>query len=140
MAANTFQCTLITPEAKVLDEAVTAAVVPLWDGQMGFLPSRAPIVGQLGVGELRVDTAGGSKSFLIDDGFAQMLENRLTILAAKATPADKVNEAEIQAELAEANARKTEGLVGPDLEKVRNDRQKAAARLRTARSMKTGSR
>ena len=57
MAANSFQCRLITPTAKVLDEAVVYASVPAWDGLMGVLPNRAPIVAKLGLGELRLQFA-----------------------------------------------------------------------------------
>lgn len=108
MAAKTFQCRLITPTAKVLDEPVTYASVPAWDGLFGVLPGRAPIVAKLGVGELRLDfpdtkgAAGGSRSFVIDEGFAQMVGDRLTILANQAVPVESLVEADAKADLAKA--------------------------------------
>ncbi len=73
MAAKSFRCRLITPVAQVLDEQVVSAVIPAWDGLMGFLPDRAPIVAKLGLGELSLEFAdskgkGGSRSFLVEDG------------------------------------------------------------------------
>ena len=85
--AKTFRCRLITPVAQVLDEQVVHAYVPAWDGYFGVLVDRAPIVAKLGKGELRQDYPGGaaSKSFQVEDGFVQMINNRLTVLATKAT-------------------------------------------------------
>jgi F-type H+-transporting ATPase subunit epsilon len=143
MANSTFRCRLITREALVLDEQATAAVVPAWDGLMGVLPGRAPIVAQLGSGELRLDfpdsgsAKGGSRAFFVDDGFVQMVNNELTVLAVTAVPAESMNESEAQAEVAELAARKTDGLPQAEKDRIRDKQQRAAAKLRTARSFKT---
>lgn len=111
MSAQTFQCRLITPTAKVLDEPVKYASVPAWDGLFGVLPNRGAIVAKLGLGELRLDfpdtaqAAGGSRSFLVEDGFVQMVNNRLTILASRAIPTETISLSDAQAEVAEADAR-----------------------------------
>lgn len=142
MATTSFRCRLITPEAVVLDDQAVSAVVPLWDGLMGFLPHRAALVGQLGMGELTIDFAdsgqakGGARAFFIDDGFVQMLDNQLTILAAQAIGADKLTESQAQADLQAANAASTDGLSGPELERVQKQRRRAEAKLRAARSFK----
>lgn len=141
MAESTFQCKLITPEAKVLDEPVTYASVPAWDGLFGVLPNRAPIVAKLGLGELRLDfpgasgARGGSRSFLVEDGFVQMVNNRLTILAAKAIPTESITASDAKAELAEADARTVpEGT--PDAkatkERLARDRRRAQLKVRLA--------
>ena len=44
---------LVTPESTLLDEPVEALRFPLYDGQIGILPGRAPLVGRLGYGELQ---------------------------------------------------------------------------------------
>ena len=53
--AATFRCTIVSPTNQLLDGEITYASIPLWDGLMGILPGRAPIVASLGTGELRVD-------------------------------------------------------------------------------------
>jgi F-type H+-transporting ATPase subunit epsilon len=112
VAAKTFQCRLITPMAQVLDEPVVYASVPAWDGLFGVLPGRAPIVAKLGVGELRLafpDTEksrGGERSFLVEDGFVQMVNDKLTVLASRAVPVENLEPGSAQAELAEAEARR----------------------------------
>lgn len=140
--ATTFRCKLITPEAQVLDEAATAAVVPCWDGLLGVLPGRAPMVMQLGTGQLRIQfpdkgqAKGGSRAFFVDDGFVQMVENTLTILAAHATGAERLSEAEAQAELASVNARRTENMSAVELEQHTKDKKRAEAKLQAARTFK----
>ena len=142
MASKSFNCRVITPEAKILDEAVVQAVIPAWDGQMGFLVDRAPVVTKLGIGELRLDfpdsggSEGGSRSYFVEDGFAHMVGNNLTILAGAAIPEERLSEAEAQAELAEALARRTEDATPAEAEKIRRDRERAQAKVFMAKAFK----
>ncbi|HYE03378.1 MAG TPA: F0F1 ATP synthase subunit epsilon [Phycisphaerales bacterium] len=140
MAKNSFRTRLITPEAQVLDEPATYVQLPAHDGSMGFLPGRAPIVAKLGIGELRIDFAdqaaggkgqGGSRSFLVEEGFAHMVENTLTVLATRATPVESIVEQTAQAELAEAEARPLAQVTDPG-QRQRLTRQKEAARKKLA--------
>ncbi|MDX2132824.1 MAG: F0F1 ATP synthase subunit epsilon [Planctomycetota bacterium] len=92
MAKKSFVCTVVTPTASLVSGEVFYANVPAWDGQMGFLPGRAPILARLGKGELRLDFAdtqkfkGGTASYRIDGGFIKMADDKLVILAEKAEP------------------------------------------------------
>jgi F-type H+-transporting ATPase subunit epsilon len=138
LAAKTFHCRLITPLAKVLDEPVTYASVPAWDGLFGVLPDHAPLVARLGTGELKLEfpdregARGGSRSYLVEDGFVQMVNNRLTILAAKALPVEAINAAEAEAELQRLST--PEGGPRTAMHARRDkDREFARAKLRLAR-------
>jgi F-type H+-transporting ATPase subunit epsilon len=83
---------LVTPERQVIDDEVTYASVPAWDGLLGVAPQRAPLLVKLGDGPLRLDLASGlSQSFFVGGGFAQMKDNRLTLLTAEAVPADQID-------------------------------------------------
>jgi F-type H+-transporting ATPase subunit epsilon len=147
VAKTSFRCRLITPDAQVFDAKATAAIIPAWDGQMGVLPDRAPMVAKLGVGELRVDFppsdnpkegGGGSRAYYVEGGFAHMVKNELTLLASKAIPAEALTESDAQAELAEAMARNTDTTTDAgQVERIRQDRRRAEAKLRTARSFKS---
>ena len=136
--ANTFRCRLITPEAQVLDQAATSAVIPVWDGMIGVLANRAPMVMELGSGELRLDLDGPAKtrSFFVSDGFVQMLNNSLTILAASAVDASTLTEAAAQAELNAVEARQSGKLTDDEHEQLKKDKARAEAKLRVARSLK----
>jgi F-type H+-transporting ATPase subunit epsilon len=102
--AQTFSCTLVTPEEQMLDEQVTYASIPAHDGLIGLEPKRAPLLVKLGDGVLRLDfEEGGSRWFYIGGGFAQMKDDKLSLLADQAIAAEDINRQDTEAELAEAN-------------------------------------
>jgi len=104
--AETFRCTLVTPEKQVLDEQVTYASIPAWDGQIGLMHQRAPLLVKLGDGLLRLDVpTGGAKWFFIGGGFAQMKDDKLSIVTGEAAAPEEVVVADAQAALKEAEAR-----------------------------------
>lgn len=143
MATKTFRCRVVTPAASVLDEDVTYASVPAWDGSFGVLTDRAPILARLGVGELRLEfpdvakVEGGQRSFLVEGGFVQMLNNQLTVLAERAIPAESLTLSEAEAEL-----RAVESKVIPEgtpdrvakVDELQKDRQRARVKVQMART------
>ena len=118
---DTFQCSVITPERKVLECDATFVAFPAHDGEMGVLNRRAPIVCKLGIGVLRVETPDQSRPdvrrdegateivkhmLFVDGGFAHVVENRLTILTQQAREADEIEAAAGEKALIEARAMK----------------------------------
>jgi len=127
LASKTCRCRIVTPTARIMDEDVVAASIPAWDGSMGFMVDRAPILTRLGVGELTLDfpaqgSGGGSRSYVVAGGFAQMVDNRLTILAENAIPTETIAVSEVEAEL-----RSLENQPGPAA-----DAKRALARAKIA--------
>lgn len=105
MASNqTFQLSVITPERAVLETAATFVAFPAYDGEVGILHDRAPLLYKLGIGELRAETPSGKHRFFIDGGFAQMVDNRLTILTEQARPAEEIDKGAAVKALAAAEA------------------------------------
>jgi F-type H+-transporting ATPase subunit epsilon len=104
MATNTFHTSVITPERAVLEADAISVVFPAHDGEVGILKNHAPLLYKLGVGVLRVKTAEGEQSFFVDGGFAQMVENRLTLLTEQARPVAEVNRAAAERAREEARA------------------------------------
>jgi F-type H+-transporting ATPase subunit epsilon len=101
-----FQCVVVTPEEQALEETASQVILPAWDGEIGILTSRAPLLVKLGVGVLRVDLASGpSRKFVIDGGIAQMKDDRLTILTNQALAPEDIDPATARAQYAEAEAR-----------------------------------
>jgi F-type H+-transporting ATPase subunit epsilon len=137
-----FQCTLVTPEQQLFDETVTQAILPAHDGQVGILTDRAPLLVRLGTGALRIDVAGGPgaqggqggqagqrRYFFVDGGFAQMKDNRLSILSTDAAPASALSADTARAEYAEAEARR------PTDAKTATERQHQMARARAKQAL-----
>jgi len=81
-----FKCVVVTPEQQLLDESLTQAIIPAYDGLLGILTDRASLLAKLGKGPLRLDLASGQRrTYEITGGIAQMKDNRLTILTRGAT-------------------------------------------------------
>src|SRR4029077_12353755 len=90
---------LVTPETTLLDEPVEALRFPLFDGQIGILPGRAPLVGRLGYGELRITTAAGTQSYFVDGGFVQVMQGVVSLLTNRAQVASSLDLKQAEDEL-----------------------------------------
>lgn len=89
--AKSFTCSLVTPERSVLQTDATYADLPAHDGQMGVMAGRAAMLVKLGIGKLTLEPAEGPKQqFVLDGGFAQMSENKLTLLCERAYTTDEI--------------------------------------------------
>jgi F-type H+-transporting ATPase subunit epsilon len=106
IAPTELRLVLVTPETTLLDQMVRSIQFPLYDGQIGVLPGRAPLVGRLGLGELKFTSAQGEGRYFIDGGFAQIKGQVVSILTHKAVAVDKINPASAQQELDAATALK----------------------------------
>ncbi|MEM1177241.1 MAG: ATP synthase F1 subunit epsilon [Acidobacteriota bacterium] len=105
MAEDTFQCSIVTPERAVLEtEAATFVSIPAHDGEIGFLAGRAPLLCQLGIGVLRVEMGQEVEVFYVDRGFAQMAENKLTVLTEQARRPAELDRAELEQSLKSAES------------------------------------
>ncbi len=104
IAATELRLVLVTPETTLLDQSVRSIKLPLFDGSMGVLPGRAPVVGRLGRGELKFETSEGSKSYFIDGGFIQIKGSVVTLLTNRAVGAADIDAAAAQRALDAAKA------------------------------------
>jgi F-type H+-transporting ATPase subunit epsilon len=89
-AAKSLKVVVVTPEKAVLDEAADMVILPMIDGELGVLPNRAPIIGRLGAGELRLKSGSAVKRLFVEAGFVQVRSNVVTVLTAKAEDAAKI--------------------------------------------------
>jgi F-type H+-transporting ATPase subunit epsilon len=127
MAKNeTFHCSVITPERAVLETEATFVAFPAWDGEVGILHDRAPLLYKMGTGELRVESPEGNHTLFVDGGFAQMVENRLTLLTEQARPAAEIDRA--TADRAREEARSLPAAAG-DTEIAARQRAQQRARV-----------
>jgi F-type H+-transporting ATPase subunit epsilon len=106
VAAQNLQLVLVTPEKTLLDEPVDGLRFPLFDGQIGIRPGRAPMVGRLGYGELKITLLnGGEKSYYIDGGFVQVKGPVVSILTNRAIPVEEIRAEEARQLLEQASAK-----------------------------------
>ena len=141
--AQSFRCKLVTPTAALLDDRVTYANIPAFDGLMGVLAGHAPSLVKLGQGELKLDMAddaklgkGGSRSFLIDGGFMKVANNEVTILAEAAFPAESLNAADADAEVKTLSEAKPKDNSTAAMETLTRQRSLARHKASMARNLK----
>jgi F-type H+-transporting ATPase subunit epsilon len=98
---------LVTPEKTLFDRPVASIRVPMFDGSAGIYPGRAPLVGRLGIGELKLNgTDGKSESYFIDGGFIQIKGGQVSVLTNAAMPVAGISRAAAAKELATAKSEK----------------------------------
>lgn len=118
---------LVTPEKTLFDRPVASIKVPLFDGSAGFYPGRAPLVGRLGMGELRlVGSSGETESYFIDGGFVQVKGPVVSVLTNASVPCVDISRKAAAGKLEEARTERA----GSD-----DDYKGVARRLERARKM-----
>ena len=106
MADSALQLVLGTPETTLVDAPVRSLQFPLYDGQIGVLPGRAPVVGRLGYGVLTVPTSDGEvEKFFIEGGFVQVKAGTVTLLPDRARGVEDIDREAAEELLAEASKR-----------------------------------
>ena len=69
---KTVKVVVVTPEKAAFEGTADFVVLPMYDGELGVLPGRAPLIGRLGAGELRLTTGTAATRFYVEPGFAQV--------------------------------------------------------------------
>jgi len=133
--ANPTQLTfeLVTPDHGVVSELVDEVQLPGSEGYLGILPGHTPLLATLTVGELWYRKGQQKTHLSVAFGFAEVLPDRVTILARSAETADEIDEvrAEAQRQRALGEMQKP-NLSQADLEKARASMLKALTRLQVA--------
>lgn len=81
---NTFQLEIVTPAKLVVKEAAEEAQIPALTGYLGVLPGHAPLITELGVGAITYQASGATHTLSVAWGFAEVLPDKVTILAEAA--------------------------------------------------------
>lgn len=88
----TIHVDLITPERQVFSDEVDTIVAPSVDGQIGILPNHAPLLTQLGLGELRLKKGTFISHIAITGGFLEVQKgSRVSIFAETAELAEEID-------------------------------------------------
>jgi F-type H+-transporting ATPase subunit epsilon len=131
---NALTIVVVTPEQTVLESEAEFVALPLYDGEVGILPGRAPLIGRLGPGEMRIKQAGTTASYYVDGGFVQIVDNVVSVMTSRAMPASRINVSAAQQQLA-TEVKKAAPTVE---EQAIRDRHIAQARAQIATARKAG--
>src|SRR6266481_8449479 len=89
--ADTFQLEIVTPDKQVVNDVAEEAQVPAKGGYIGILPGHAPLITELGVGEISYRKGGDTRRLAVAWGFAEVLPTKVTILAEAAERAEEID-------------------------------------------------
>jgi F-type H+-transporting ATPase subunit epsilon len=120
---------IVAPDRLLVHETVDEVEIPGASGYFGVLPGHTPLLASLAVGELWY-RKGQEKVFVsIAFGFAEVLPDRVTILARLAERADEIDPARAEAARQRAEERLAQATADVDYERARVALMKAMTRL-----------
>jgi F-type H+-transporting ATPase subunit epsilon len=85
--------TIVTRERKVLETEADEVVLPASDGEIGILPGHTPLLTTLRIGEMRFRNNGKITRLVLLWGFAEVLPDRVIVLAETAVLASEIDAA-----------------------------------------------
>jgi len=135
MLPESIQLIVVTPERQLLRESVVEVTMPGLDGQLGILPGHAPLMTELGIGELAYRTSTSSQAVVLAviSGFAEVLPDRVTVLAETAERAEEIDLARAEAAKARAEKRLAAGDSNLDWDRANIALQRSVIRIQIAR-------
>jgi F-type H+-transporting ATPase subunit epsilon len=130
--ADTFQLEIVTPEKLVVKDEAEEAQIPGKNGYLGILPGHAPLITELAVGEITYRKGGMTTHLAVAWGFAEVLPDKLTILAEIAERAEDIDVGRAQKARDRAEEQLRSGNPKTDFEGAKYALERANTRLQVA--------
>jgi F-type H+-transporting ATPase subunit epsilon len=90
--AGQIQVRLVTPDRTLVDQSAAAVELPAVSGYIEVLPGHAPLLSELGSGEVRLHGGeAGDQKYHVSWGFVEVLPERVTILADQAQKPEEID-------------------------------------------------
>ena len=107
MLPDAIELIIVTPQRQLLREKVASVQLPGASGELGILPGHAPLITELGNGELSYKLSGGGETVVLAvlSGFAEVLPDRVTVLAETAERPEEIDVERAKEALARAEKR-----------------------------------
>lgn len=133
MLPEAIELQVVTPERHVLSENVQSLEMPGKDGYLGILPGHAPLITELGIGTLTYHKGAETRYLAVINGFAEVLPDRVILLAELAERAEEIDVARSRAALSAAQSTLTKPGEGEtDWQEASFKAERARARLQTS--------
>jgi len=129
---DTFQLEIVTPEKLVVKAAAKEVQVPGLNGYLGILPGHAPLITELAVGIITYRSGSETKILSVAWGFAEVLPDKVTILAETAEQPDEIDIARAQKAKERAEERLKSNSPEVDYDRAEDALQRAETRLKVA--------
>jgi len=126
---------VVTPERRLVSEVVDEVILPGSEGSLGVLPGHTPLLTMLGIGELVYRRGGDRRYVAIAWGFAEVLPERVSILAEIAERAEGIDRERAAAARDRALRRLRERAAETDFVRAQAALQKAIIRLQVSQGI-----
>jgi F-type H+-transporting ATPase subunit epsilon len=120
---------VITPDKVVYDAMAEELILPSSTGQLGILTDHAPLLTALDIGVMRLKSDSGWTSIVLMEGFAEVEDNKITILCNGAEEASTIDAKNVQAELEKVTLLVDEATTKKEKIEATIELRKAKARL-----------
>ncbi|HVZ61378.1 MAG TPA: F0F1 ATP synthase subunit epsilon [Terriglobales bacterium] len=132
--ADTLEIEIVTPERLVVKDTAEEVQIPGKNGYLGILPGHAPLISELGVGQISYRKGSVIHYLAVAWGFAEVLPGKLTILAETAELAAEIDVPGAKRAREQAQTRLTAAVSEQESETARNEVAVAESRLLAASS------
>jgi F-type H+-transporting ATPase subunit epsilon len=129
---DTFQLEIVTPEKMVVRDQAEEMQIPGKNGYLGILPGHAPLVTELAVGKISYRSGGNTRYLAVAWGFAEVLPDKVTILAETAERADEIDVQRAQQAKRQAEEEFAKGQTEDDFTHAEDALKRAETRLEVA--------
>jgi len=129
---DTFQLEIVTPERLVVKEAAEEIQIPGQNGYLGILPGHAPLITELAVGEITYRAHGETHTLSLAWGFAEVLPDKVTILAQTAERPQEIDVERAQKAKERAEQRLKSNDPQVDYTRAQSALERAETRLKVA--------
>jgi F-type H+-transporting ATPase subunit epsilon len=133
MLPESLELVLVTPTRQLLRSRAMEVTLPGANGYLGILPGHAPLITELGIGELTFRGPSQAEPISVIRGFAEVLPDRVTILAETAEFAAEIDIARAEAAKARAEKHLASGDPNIDWDRASVALQRALIRIQVAR-------
>ena len=131
--ANTFQLEIVTPSRLLVKDSAEEAQIPGVSGYLGILPGHAPLITELGVGEITYKASGATHTLSVAWGFMEVLPDKVTILAEAAERPHEIDVERARKAKDRAEQRLKSNDVEVDYTRAEDALQRAETRLNVAK-------
>ena len=130
--AETIKLEIVTPERLVVNDTADYIEIPGKTGYFGVLPGHAPLISEVAVGEIAYRKGSETKRLAVAWGFAEVLQDKVTVLAETAEAPSEIDVAAARKAKAKAEAELASADPNTDYDELLGEVKLADTRLEVA--------
>jgi len=130
---ETLRFEILTPQGTVFSEDVAMVTLPTIGGQIGVYPQHMRLITQVVPGEIIVNREAEERYFAVGEGLVEIDAHHVAIVTDMAIPAERIDDATVEAARARAEARLREKISDEEVASVNASLVRSLAQLQVRR-------